>query len=519
MVTAKVVAARAEEWVSDWLGNHMTRLEGWDAHCCGDHQNCPCRRLATQFGRKVAVCMDPARFAQVEEEARQAIIAQAARERPRTVAPQPARAPDPQDDDPPAPEDTQTPAAEAPPEAPEDVPPTRADAPQTDAQPAAAEPPAGPEVLDLRLLPGHTYTYLGSVRGADDAPTECRDCPCLRLGQRGPDGTLDWVCTDPLRHQAEERRRTRERNRQAAAALSTERERSAHWAVSRVQETWLVEREAPRLDAVDLAYLTAFILTAAKPEYGINGKPRANLREYLAGHGVEIDNAAAPYHSHAGIAEKLMALPPQTLWRLCIEWPLLAAAHGLGQWYQRRVDSPEGVTCDLCGEASHEVATFHCRRADAVPAGVSVQVCPTCRSASSLGLIGFYPDANGSDPVPATPEQVAAIRAALDARGTDAGALRMCHLCGDDFHEHELRRFFNHTWDGAPRGAWMDVCPNCAVDGEAEDGGLYGFRLEPPQPLSPQEALSDEQVAQLLAQEADGEIGEHMHTATVADSA
>lgn len=35
--------------------------------------------------------------------------------------------------------------------------------------------------------------------------------------------------------------------------LTTERERNAQWAVSRVQETWLDVQEAPRLGAVDLA--------------------------------------------------------------------------------------------------------------------------------------------------------------------------------------------------------------------------------------------------------------------------
>ncbi len=327
MVTAKVASAKAYEWVEEWLGSNMRRLDGWDAQCCGDHGNCPCRRLAKRFGGKVAVCMDPSRFAQVEEEARRALIEKAAGQRPQAVAPEPVPPP-------PSPDEmipgvrvrrARQAAAEEDPIAAEAEPGAQPDGDATEGEGAEhpdAATPAKPTILDLRMLPSHTYTYLNVARG-DDAPEACRACPCLRLAQRAADGRLEWVCIDPRRHQAEERKRTRERNKQAMQALKTERERAEQWAIGRVQESWNVAQDGPALGKVDLAYVAVWILTAAKPAYDPRGKARANLREYLAGYGVEIENAAAPYHSHAGLASKLLSLQPQTLWRLCIEWPLV----------------------------------------------------------------------------------------------------------------------------------------------------------------------------------------------------
>jgi|GEM_PF-3653319 len=519
MVLAKVAASRAEEWVTEWLGSHMQKLEGWDARCCGDHTHCPCRHIAKQFGGKVAVCMDPARFAQVEEEARQALIARAAVDRPQAVAPDPVppkpgpddlipgvrvlRRPTTEDDDESVGrEQAERPEAEGP----------AAEPPAPDGEAPEGAAPVRPEVLDLRRLPGHAYAYLGRVQGGDDAPEACRECPCLRMAQRVPDGQLEWVCIDPQRHQAEERRRTRDKNKKAMAALKTERERTQQWAVGRVQESWNADQGAPVLGQVDLAYMAAFVLTAAKPEYGPNGKPRANLREYLAGYGVEIENAAAPYHSHPGIAGKMLSLQPQTLWRLCIEWPLIATDHGLGAWYRRKVDAPEGTACDICEQAHDDLDPFYCRRPDLVPEGVYLLACPKCRDISDLARLGFYSETIlGATPVHITPEQAAAVREAEGRADGGDESFHPCHLCADHFVEEALRRYYNHRWDGAPRGAWMDVCIACARDRMQDAADLYGFRPDAPAEGAG-EPLTDEQAAALLEQEADGEIEGHLAT-------
>ncbi len=521
MVLAKVAASKAEDWVMEWLGSHMQKLEGWDARCCGDHTQCPCRRIVKQFGSKVAVCMDRARFVQIEEEARAAIIARAAVERPQAVAPDPLP-PTPGPDDlipgvrvlrrPPSDGDDENGGGEqAPTTGTTEAEGAADEPPAPDGIASAPEAPIRPEVLDLRMLPGHAYTYLDRVRGGGDAPEACRECPCLRMAKRGPDGDLEWVCIDPQRHQADERRRTRDKNKKAMEALKTERERTEQWAVGRVQESWNADQGAPALGQVDLAYMAAFVLTAAKPEYGPNGKPRANLREYLAGYGVEIENAAAPYHTHQGIAGKLLGLQPQTLWRLCIEWPLIATDRGLGAWYRRKVDAPEGTACDLCEQAHDDLDPFYCRRPDVVPEGVYLLACPKCRDISDLGRLGFYQDpVLGQTPVHITPEQAAAVREA-DGRDDEAAGEKgqPCSLCAGDFEEAALRRYYNHRWDGAPRGAWLQACWTCREDNTEDESELHGFRPEPPAE-GPGEPLTDEQTAVLLAQAADGEIEGHV---------
>ncbi len=515
MVTAKVASAKADEWVDGWLASNMPKLEGWEAKCCGDHKNCPCRVVARQWGQKVPVCLDPKRFKEVEEAARQALIEATAAARPQAVAGEPVPPPK----DPLANFPVQPVAAK--PEQGEEA----GDAP---AAATPAEPPAPkPEVLDLRQFQSHMYTYLCAAQG-DNAPPECQQCPCLRLAQRRPGDRLEWVCIDPKRHQAEERRRTRAKTKAAMETLSTERERHTHWAAARVQETWNPDLGTPALGKVDLAYLAAWILTAAKPEYGPNSKPRANLREYLAGFSVTIDNAAATFHSHQGLAGQLLSVEPSTLWRMCVEWPLLAQGHGLGRWYRRKVDMPEGEACDICSKNHDDLEPSYCRRAEVVPEGGYVMACPKCRSLANLSRFGFYQEEpEGVELVRITKDQIDALLAAEERANDDegsapgAGPRGACALCDDVFPAGEMQRLYNHRWDGAPRGAYMDVCAECTADREESEpdaGGVYavyGFLREPPQE-GEGEALTEEQVTELLEQEAEGLIDGHLSPASAA---
>ncbi len=517
MVTAKVPSAKAYEWLEEWLGSHMQRLEGWDAKCCGDHKECPCRRSAKQYGSKVPVCLDPQRFAKVEEDARQALIAKAVTTLPQTVAP-----------DPPSPSAALSPALPVRPGTVQSESDSGAEGEETadgeaprvgvgvgvegtpGARGESPVPERAAEVLDLKMLPPHTYKYLDAARG-DNPPVACRECPCLRLAKARHDGRLEWVCVDPKRHDAEERRRTRDRNKVAMAALATEKERGTAWAVSRVQETWRADLGAPVLGKVELAYFAAWILTAAKPAYDPRGKPRANLREYLAAFGVGIDNAAAPNHTHQGLAGQLLALAPDTIWRMCIEWPLVATDHGLGDWYRRKVDMPEGEACDLCTTLQDDLEPYHSLRPVVVPPGLTFLVCPKCRNVD-LGRLGLYREASeGVDLGRATEEQAGVVREALgrrDEQGT-SGPGRICGLCDDVSAETEVRRLYNHRWDGAPRGAWVDVCDGCREDREVDAPDLYGFKVEPPAEGAG-EGLTEDQLADFLQQEADGEIEGHL---------
>lgn len=160
-------------------------------------------------------------------------------------------------------------------------------------------------------------------------------CACLHDGIQY--GEPCQVCRDPKAFDKIERAAARAEGAELRKKIKAEQASSAEWAAARVAETW-----PPDLSQAELAYFAALVVCSVQADYsGPSQSRRANLADYLKGVGVEWTGQVFSYQ-HAEVAQKMLAVPADVLWRICIEWPLIAEApdnpRSFGGWYRRTVD-------------------------------------------------------------------------------------------------------------------------------------------------------------------------------------
>ena len=264
------------------------------------HKDCPCRRKvsgsAAWQGGHVAVCIDGARYRQVESEARARREAEDKR--------------------------------------------------------AAAAGDGAP--IDLNAAPwrdygdGRNYVVVVASDKADHSA-----CPCRRDALRF--GVACVACVDPKRHDKLERAAAAERNRATKAAIAAENERILEWAQAATEDR-LTLGGTPMLGEAALACVLALLVQHVHPDYGPSGDRRANQPDFLR----EVVHLPADQADLGGaaLAAALAERPADELWRAILAWPCLCEGESprdlasAATWYRRTTQGlPMQDRCAVCHEA------------------------------------------------------------------------------------------------------------------------------------------------------------------------
>ncbi|MHB1870831.1 MAG: ParB/RepB/Spo0J family partition protein [Steroidobacteraceae bacterium] len=364
LVAHSVTQAQAASHASAVLTGLAPRVDGSfgarDSTCDPKlHRDCPCRRVCEErWGGKAAVCVDRARFDELEAAAQRKATEKAKAEIAKGKKPD--------------------------------------------------EPGAGADVVDTQKLGYQLYENL-NCPAAGKPPAEHAACPCLRIGRHGTAGKLEWVCVDPKAHRAMVAKASRQRNKAERAALGTENERILAWAATTAAAPVDVgQQPAPIvLGSRELAWLTAHVISTMQAEYVAGGSTARIGRHTYLRQRLGFTGSTPAVFDNGELVAYLATLPAEVLWRTCIEWPALCRGEAISRyrehdafnWYRAQVGGPAAEApgtaplaevlldhtggeeadgapcCDLCLDDATPLLYFVNDHDPGAPVGVLIYVC------------------------------------------------------------------------------------------------------------------------------------------------